>query len=117
MTTDNDMKGIPDVSEKRATSLQMPSAEHETCDVTSADVVPSMLNCRCVYADQEGIAKFSYLDAKGYEHTEVKYFSAGVMYPIRNINKVFRYYTGSTDTTSQIYLQDGSSVIGLKLRR
>ena len=88
------------------------ATEHEECDTTSGDVVPTMLNCRCVYADGAGRIKIDYLTAKGETKTEVLEILAGLWYPIRNVTKVYQIASAATILNSS-----ASLVNGLKLRR
>ena len=99
-------------------ALSVPSARHEECNVTSADVVPTMQNCRCVYSNTAGRVKVDYLDDDdGSIHTEIIDVSPAFV-PVRNVTKVYRYLTGTTVPTSKIRLAaDDSEVVGLKLRR
>jgi hypothetical protein len=117
MSTDNMMVGLPQISGDRANVLMIPSAEHEVVNCKSGDVVPSIQNCRFIYSDIDGIVKFDYLDVSGNTKTEVMAVNAGTWYPVRNVVRVYQYYTGTTAITSGAYGADGVSVEGIKLRR
>lgn len=91
----------------------------EVINSTSGDAVPSNItNSRAISVDTDGIVKFDCLDDSGENTTtEVKAVKAGVMYPYRNITKVYRYYTGTTALTATVYGSDGVAVKGLKVHR
>jgi hypothetical protein len=95
------------------------TARHETVNCAAADVVPTMKNCRAIYADQaSGIVKISYVDdSDGETYTEVIELQQGVFYPIRNVTRVFRYYVGTTACTAKAWGDTGLVVTGIKLRR
>lgn len=99
--------------------LLVGTAKHETVDCASADVTPTMKNCRVIYADQAGgVVKVSYTDdSDGETYTEVIELQQGVLYPVRNVTKVFRYYVGTTACTAGAWGDAGAAVTGIKLRR
>jgi len=49
--------------------------------------------------------------------TEVKQLTAGLLYPIRNVTTVYRYYTGTTAVTTKYYTSAGVLATGIKLHR
>jgi hypothetical protein len=115
---DESYKGIPQISPDRGINFIQPTGEHEAVDASSADATPSMTNCRSIYADVEGIIKIDYTSpVDGQTHTEV--LTVGTAFKqIRNVTKVYNTYDGgSTECTAQVYKDDGSLVVGLKLRR
>jgi hypothetical protein len=100
----------------KAASLGVGYTGTEVIDATAGDAVPANKNCRFISCDVSGLVKFdmrrSVDDVIG---TEVKQLTQGMIYPIRNICKVYRYYTGTTAITTQVYGVDGVAVKGLKL--
>jgi hypothetical protein len=115
--TNDDFKGMPDVGENGYRKLTIPTIDHETVDASSADATPTMLNCRYIYADTSGIVKFDYLDIGGNTKAEIMQVNAGVFYPVRNVQNVYRYYKGTTAITTTVFNASGSLVAGLKIRR
>jgi hypothetical protein len=89
---------------------------HEILDAASADAVPSNQCCRYAECDADGIVKIDYLDGTdGSTKTVVKAVTAGGVIHHPNITKVYRYYTGTTAITAQVYNSAGSLVNGLRL--
>jgi hypothetical protein len=111
------MSGLPELKTGEGDRLMVGTMQHEVVDVTSADVVPAITNCRCIYADVGGIVKISYVAPQGDTMTEVIALNDATFYPVRNVTKVFRYYTGTTATTCKAYSAAGAQVNGIKLRR
>jgi len=96
-----------------------PTAAHESVNASAADVVPTMTDCRYIYADTAGIVKIDYIARDGVTiATETMTLLASTWYPVANVKKVYRYYTGSTAITTTVYVDAGSSLVaGLKLRK
>lgn len=94
--------------------------ETEVVNAAAGNAVPTMTNCRALSVDTDGIIKIDYKDDYGgTTTTEVKTVKAGIFYQIRNVVKVYRYYTGTTEGTT-VYLISGSNaslVVGVKLHR
>jgi len=91
-------------------------ARHEVLDAGSGDASPSNTCCRYAECDADGIVKFDYLDATdGSTKTVVKQVIAGSIIHNPNITKVYRYYTGTTAITAQVYNAAGTLVNGLRL--
>lgn len=90
----------------------------EVVDCTSTDVVPTMKDCRAIKSDVDGVVKYDYQpEGVTAAKTAVCYLPAGAWIQIKNVVKVYRYYTGTTDITTQAYKPDGTIVNGLKLGR
>ena len=78
----------------------------------------TITNCRYISVDGNGIIKIRYANYVGNYVIEVKNLLAGHLYPIRNVNKLFQYYTGSTPGTATAYGEDGVSITNaVKLHR
>lgn len=89
---------------------------HEIIDASSGDATPSNTCCRYAECDADGIVKFDYLDSSdGSTKTVIKQVTAGGIIHNPNITKVYRYYTGSTAITAQVYNSSGTLVNGLRL--
>jgi hypothetical protein len=116
--TNGIVAGLPEIAGDRALRLLLGTAHHEVCNAASGNAVPSMTNCRFIYVDVAGIIKIDFTDDHdGTTETEVLYLPAGVPFHRRNVTKVYRYYTGTTSCTAQVYDDTGAAVVGLKLER
>lgn len=116
------MKGLcNDLAGDNLKRLILGITNTEVVNTSAGDVTPTMTNCRAISVDVDGTMKLSYTDDFGeVVTTEVKSMKAGVMYPYRNVVKVFQYYTG-TSAVATVYqiAEDGTAslVNGLKLHR
>jgi hypothetical protein len=126
MSLDNRFYGWPNVYGDNAVRSTMPYGEVQAINTASGDVSISsaegttdIFNCRGISVDTTGIVKIDYSNDGngGLVSTEVLVLEAGVVYPIRNVTKIYRYYTGSTPCTATVYDSTGSATQGLKLRR
>lgn len=107
------MTGIQALSADEATSLMLGYNDYELLDASAGDdTAGDIVNGRAIGVDQTGIAKFTYINNAGATITEVKVLNAGAIYPIRNVNKEFRYYIGSTSCTVASYSSAGALVSG-----
>lgn len=88
---------------------------HEICTSASGDYVPTKLNCRYFAIDTDGIVKIDYCDDWGNTYTVIVQAIAGVPMHYRNITKVYRYYTGTTNATATVFNASGSLVQGIRL--
>jgi len=112
------LKGFPPFHGDEAAQMLIGFHQHETVNSASADAVPTMQNCRAIYCDVDGLIKIDYNDDFGNPHTETLAMVGGTERQFRNVTKVYRYRTGTTACTAQVYLDDGSAaVVGLKVRR
>ena len=112
--------GLPKMGVDKATSQVLGYNDTEILTGTSADVTvaDTFNNCRAISADTAGIVKVDYINNLGLEITEVLYLNAGILRPLRNVTKLYRYYTGTTGGTAESYGTDGVSIVnGLKLHR
>jgi len=90
----------------------------ELCNVTNGDfdVPASRQLCRAVMSDIGGTIKVRQkCYATGEEFDQILILHAGVWKPDGNIIKVYRYLTGTTATTSQVYTSSYVAVNGIKL--
>ena len=83
-------------------------------NASSADATPTISatytnwgNCRGISADSTGLVKIDYKNAKGETVTEVTMLVQGVIRPVRNVIKLYRYYTGTTAGTAKSYTSAG----------
>jgi len=110
--------GLSDVGPDMAAKLMMPTHDHEVVDSSASNATPVMENSRLVYVDVTGIIKFDYVnDLTGATQTEIMTLNAGAPLPFRNVSRVYRYYTGTSACTAQVFKADGTLTVGLKLRR
>lgn len=123
MATNDDFKGLYlNVVGDKLRAMMLPTSEHEVINsqgmTGNGKVSTNITNGRYLYADGAGIGKFDYKDNSGVTHTEVRYFAAGEMYPIRNVSAVYGTSDGAgTACTAKVYDGSGSLVVGLKVRR
>ena len=112
------MTNIDEQTPGRAATMVMGYAQYEFVDASGANVTPTMLNCRGILADSSGIVKIAYTDDWGTPYVEVKNLVGGIICPVRNVNTVYRYYTGSTAGTVKSWSSAGSATTNaIKLLR
>ena len=118
-TNETARKGLTSMSNDKLTQLLIGTARHEVLNCAAANATPSEIdNCRQIYCDGAGIIKFDYVDDNDQQtYTEVMYVVAGIPRAVRNVSKVYRYYTGTTACTATVYNDAGTLVAGMKLRR
>jgi hypothetical protein len=127
-------KGMPgDVRNDGPARLSMGTQDHEECDAETVNenlnaagvafnaagtkYLPSMRNCREVYADVAGICKYDYISSDtGEIKTEVQNIT-NAPWPHRCVVGVYKNYADGSACTATILKSDGSSKIGLKIRR
>jgi len=114
-----DDRGVAPIGADAAKRQVMNCDDYELLDATSGDATASRItNCRCFETDADGIVKIDYTrSVDGTTMTEVKVVKGGVIQHIRNVTKLYRYYTGSTAITAQSYNTSGTLVNAIKVRR
>lgn len=121
MATFNLLKGLCNVlSNSDLMKMILGITATEVVDSSSEDIIPTMLNCRAISVNTDGVSKFDFVDDSGENTTtEVKTMKAGVLYQYRNVSKVYQHYTGTSDVTTVYKITGGSAslVPGLKLHR
>ena len=113
-------------NEDRNTALQMPYDDYYLLDASDniaiiedavppdtevrggADIQNHWKNCRAIKADVAGIVKVDYCNKVGATITEVMYLNAGIPMPVRNVIKLYRYYTEQTFGTAGSYDSTGT---------
>jgi hypothetical protein len=117
-------KGYEMVPADRATSYQVGVNEALVVSSASADQNASnnssmdgFQNCRAISCDSAGIIKLGLRDNNGTESIMVMNMVGGVIYPIRNVQKVYKYYVGTTACTAQTFTEAGVLVVGIRLLR
>lgn len=95
--------------QKTISAFQLGYCNTTILDASSADASASATwtNCRAISVDSSGVVKIAYLNVSGDTITEVKKLVEGGIYPIRNVVKLFRYYTGTTAGTARSYSTAG----------
>lgn len=89
----------------------------EVVDVSSGDDSTIASNVRAIKADVDGLVKLKINPRNGNDYVTVEYLPEGVWVPIGNIVRVYRYITGTTDATTQVYDTTATAVIGIKIGR
>lgn len=88
-----------------------------TAEAGNYTVPDAYKNCRYLEVDVTGIVKVDYDDDGAHSRTETKIVNAGELWRVPNVTRVYYYYTGTTQMTAQVMLDDGSAtVLGVKLR-
>jgi hypothetical protein len=91
------------------------SCGFENIDCSAGDMVPSALNCRGIEADIGGIVKVQIkCPIKGLYDLVISLNDA-TWKGVQGIQKVYRYYTGTTGATTTIYKTDGTTTAGVRL--
>ena len=111
--------GYDRLSASQVTEQLAGYCDYELLDASAGDAVPTMLNCREIKVDAAGIIKIDYIDKGGVTKTEVLQISAAQPFMrIRNVTKLYRYYTAQTAGTAKSYGTDGVLVTNaIKLLR
>lgn len=82
--------------------------EHEILTATGADAEPtSIKDCNYIWMDTGGIIKVSYGNGK----TMVLTCPTQQYVPVRNVSKLHRYYTGTTQGTGECWGNDGVTIV------
>jgi hypothetical protein len=85
-------------------------------NVASGDDSVEIGNIRAIKADIGGVVKLQIQPYNGRAYTTVEYLPDGVWLPIGGtVKRVYRYYTGTTSTTCQVYDSTGTLVNGVKV--
>lgn len=111
--TNSDHRGQDYGGVDRNTSLVTPYSDYEVLDASAGDAEPSdaYKACRSISADTGGIVKIDFKsEVTGKTVTEVLTLVSGILRPVRNVLKLYRYYEGSTPGTAKSYKSDGSEV-------
>lgn len=79
-------------------------------------------NCRAISCDFSGAVKIAYLNQSEEEVIEVKYLIGGVIYQIRNVVRLYRYYKtgllGGSTGTAKSYNTSGDKITNaIKIHR
>jgi hypothetical protein len=92
------------------------SLDTELCDCSSGDYTTVNTGCRGVSVDVDGVVKYAQkLPDTNDTHVCIRQLYAGQIYPIKNVVKVFKYYTGTTSGAT-VFSGDGSAqVVGMRL--
>jgi hypothetical protein len=90
---------------------------HYIANSTGDDVpIPAAYrNCRFAECDVSGLIKVDYLSDSGDTYTIVCNCVEGGIIRVARIQRVYRYYTGTTACTAQVYTSTGSLVTGIRL--
>ncbi len=97
----------------RNTALVLGYSNLEVLDASSGDATPASDNlaCRAISADAGGTVKIEFKTAvDGETITEVLTLVSGILRPVRNVSKLFQFYTGSTPGTAASFGSDGVSI-------
>jgi len=108
------------IADNRALACLLGVQDHLTVDASTADynVSETWQNCRAISCDTAGIVKLDYKTDFGETKTVVMQISAGQLFQLRNVTKVYRYYKPATAITAEIYKDsDGQSSAGIRLHR
>ena len=120
-TPDKLFKGIDSIGQRDAASYVMGYNDTTHLDASSSDATPptDWDNCRCLSVDGDGIIKIDYKnEVSGNTITEVKVVKAGLIYPIRNVIRLYRLYKTGTAGTALAYKSSGDlTVNAIKLHR
>ena len=112
------MEGIFAPGTQRSVAKIMGVSEFEVVDVSSADVTPTMQNCKCIWFDGEGKIKLDiYNDGNGTTSTKIFTVTASNFIQIANVVKVYKEVAVGTDASSTVTKHDNSDVIGVTLCR
>ena len=116
--------GLEMVGADKATSYQVGANESLVIFVNAANqdgdnnaTFDFFQNCRAISCDVAGIIKFGVRKSDGTESVTIMQMNAGVMYPIRNVMRIYRYYVGTTACTAQSYNEVGTLNVGIHLWR
>ena len=122
------LRGTRDLREDAARRMIMPTSRHVVIDVQNlnaneeqqyVDVPEEYWDNRCCYCDTAGIVKVGYIDGvTGEQRIEVLTLGTNLK-QISLINRVYGYYIAgdeATKCTSYVYKDDGTRVLGIKLR-
>ena len=112
-------KGILRLKNEDAASMQIGYQEVEILHAASGNATPSTIeNCRCISSDTAGIVRIDFVNHLGVTTKECLYLNAGVLRSVRNVSKLYQYYTGTTVGTAKCYNQDGAQLTNaIKLHR
>lgn len=115
----NQWRGYDEMGVDRNTAMALGYIEHEVLDASSGNADAStILNCRGIKVDTAGIVKIDYTKQNGNTDTEVLYLNGGLIHQVRNVIRLYRYYTGTTDGTAACYGDDGVAITNaIKLLR
>jgi len=109
----------------RATSEQVGYSDTKFLNASSGDTLAPATdnasiwtNCRGISADVGGIVKIDHTNTDGSTITEVLVLVSGIIRPVRNVTKLYRYYTGTTAGTAKSYDSGGNLITNaIKLHR
>jgi len=94
------LTGVSSKKADEATSLIMGYCNTAFIFATTVDTnLTSFTNCRAISCDSTGYARIAYISAGGDTIIEAKLLTGGVIYPIRNVVRLYHHYTGSTAGT------------------
>lgn len=119
------IRGTRSVGALAAQRLIMPTGLHTVIDVSGVPgddeafvpVPEAYLDCRVIYADVTGIIKIQYKNPlDGELHIEVLDIGTNFK-PISCVTRVYKNYKSGSACTAQVYKNDGTLVVGLKLRK
>lgn len=125
MATRKGLRGTRSVAGDDALRFIIPTGDHYT--IVAADIPenPGYIDlealfpdCRVIYADVSGYVKIGYLSGKDQSQKyEVLTVETGFK-QITSVNRIYRYYTGTTAMTTQVMRDDGTGpVAGVKVRK
>jgi len=105
----------------RNTSLVIGYGDHTVLNAFAADddAPTTFLDCRAISADTGGTVKIDYKNpVGGATKTEVLMLVTGILRPVRNVLKLYRYTAGTTIGTAKSYSDAGVEITNaIKLHR
>lgn len=120
----NSQTGKYIISANQATSEVLGYSDYYFLNASSADASAATTananwdNCRGIMADSTGLVKIDYVNTQGTTMTEVLMLNGGVIHPVRNVTKLYRYTTGTTAGTAKSYNSSGTVITNaIKLYR
>lgn len=90
----------------------------EAINSSAGDASPATVKaCRAISCDTGGIIKIQCRQATGgLSSSFVMVLTAGILYPIRDVSTVYRYYTGTTACTATVFPDAGTTQhVGIRL--
>ena len=105
-------ENIEDFSPRWSGSMRIGYNKYYLLNANAADAVPpaTWLNCRAVRCDSSGTFRIVYQDEQDVNYTDVIYLVAGQPHPVRNVQRLYRYYTGTTVGTGRSYNEAGTLI-------
>ncbi len=115
----NPWQGVDNLDTQNAQNYILGYNDTFILDASSATAIAPLTfrNCRAISVDVSGIIRIRYFNKAG-KFSEVKQVTAGLIYPIRNVERLYRFYTGSTPGTAESFSALGVTIVNaIKLHR